>query len=1023
MAYKIAKTKEEGLSQLNELVSAFEKSRKIFSTTKYNETQLRNDFLDPLLMSFGWDVDNEAGKTQFLRDVIQEESIDVEDETSKKNPDYTLRIQGLRKLFVEAKKPSVDITKSSKAAFQTRRYGWNANLGISILTNFDNLIIYDCRYKPDAKEDERVARIHVFDFSDYIDAFEEIYDLISFESASSGRLDDLFSVYERVGHTFDDYFLQQIESWREKLAQSVVQLNEQLASEDINFLIQRLLNRIVFLRICEDRTIEKYETLKNIQDYNQLKVLFQQSDKKYNSRLFDFIEDRLSLNIKLDSKVLIEIFNELYYPLSPYDFAVVDPAILSQIYEKFLGSHIVLDEGRQLSIVSEPEVVVSNGVIPTPKLIVEQIVKETLHPLVMGKGSQQLAELKIADICCGSGTFLISVYDFLLKSTIEKFQEENITDPELIYEFADDTLALTLKAKRIALEQNIYGVDINPYAVEVTEFSLLLKLLEGESGASIDHFINQYADKVLPSLSDNIKCGNSLVDNKFFEFMPEAMDDDQLLFKVKPFDWRTEYPFLNDTNGFDAIVGNPPYVRIQNLVKFSPEEIKYYQDDLSGFAVAKKDTIDKYYVFIQRAIALLNPAGFLGYIVPNKFFIIKGGRALRKFVSESCNLSKINHFGVTQVFPDRSTYTAILILQKERKEQFNFKRVRKITPEIIASDEGYILYNQDNFNDDPWVFLSRETEAVFNKLKSEQTTPLKSLAEICVGLQTSADKIYIFTPEEETEGTYVFSANGTRIEIEKGICLPCIYDLSFGLFDTIQPNAQIIFPYVIREGKAEVITEEYFNENHPLCWAYLKSHKTQLEKRSINGNNPEWYQFGRSQSLTRFHDSSKLIWPVLSTKPSCVYDELNIQFTGGGNGPYYSLLNNSDYSILYFIGILAHPLFENMVKAGASEFRGSYYSHGKQFIQNLPIRIIDLDNADEIKLYTAIVESVKELIATKQKYNESYGDKSTILQRKLDMLNNTLIDSVNKLYGVSAEEFNDVLHDDMFTNELTVGEY
>lgn len=1022
MAYKVAKTKDDGLSQLNELINTFKKGRNIFSTTKYNETQLRNDFLDPLLMSFGWDVDNETGKTQFLRDVIQEESIDVEDETSKKNPDYTLRIQGLRKLFVEAKKPSVDITKSSKAAFQTRRYGWNANLGISILANFDKLIIYDCRYKPNAKEDERVARIHVFDFSDYVDAFEEIYDLISFESASSGRLDDLFSVYERVGHTFDDYFLQQIESWREKLAQSVVQQNEQLVSEDINFLIQRLLNRIIFLRICEDRTIEKYETLKNIQDYNQLKAVFQQSDKKYNSGLFDFIEDSLSLNIKLDSEVLIEIFNELYYPLSPYDFAVVDPAILSQIYEKYLGSHIVLDEGRQLSIVSEPEVVAFNGVVPTPKLIVEQIVKETLPPLVIGKGSQQLAELKIADICCGSGTFLISVYDFLLKSTIEKFQEENVTDPELIYECAYDTLALTLKAKRIVLEQNIYGVDVNPYAVEVTEFSLLLKLLEGESGASIDHFINQYADKVLPSLSDNIKCGNSLVDNKFFEFIPEAMDDDHLLFRVKPFDWRTEYPFLNDTNGFDAIVGNPPYVRIQNLVKFSPEEIKYYQNDLSGFAVAKKDTIDKYYVFIQRAIALLNPAGFLGYIVPNKFFIIKGGRALRKFISESCSLSKIIHFGVTQVFPDRSTYTAILILQKEREEQFNFKRVRKITPEILASDEGYILYNQDNFNANPWVFLSRETEAVFNKLKSEQTTPLKSLAKISVGLQTSADKIYIFTPEEETEDTYVFSANGTRIEIEKGICLPCIYDLSFGLFDTIQPNAQMIFPYLIREGKAEVITEEYFNENYPLCWAYMKSHKAQLEKRSINGKNPKWYQFGRSQSLTRFHDSSKLIWHVLSTKPSYVYDELNIQFTGGGNGPYYSLVNNSDYSILYFMGILAHPLFENMVKAGASEFRGSYYSHGKQFIQNLPIRIIAQDNADEIKLYNAIVESVKELIATKQKYNESYGAKRTILQRKLDMLNNTLIDSVNKLYGVSVEEFNTILHDDMFTNELTVEE-
>jgi len=1022
MAFIVAKTKEEGLAQLKELVGAFEKGIKTFRDSKYNETQLRNDFVDSLLMSFGWDVDNEAGKNQFLRNVIQEESIEVEDEKSKKNPDYTLRVQGLRKLFVEAKKPHVDIAKSAKVAFQTRRYGWNANLGISVLTNFDKLIIYDCRHKPNANEDERIARISVFEFSNYLDAFNEIYDLISFESASNGRLDDLFSIYERVGQTFDDYFLEQIESWRERLAISAVQRNERLGSEDINFLIQRLLNRIIFLRICEDRTIEKFETLKNIQSYDELKALFKQSDKKYNSGLFDFIEDNLSLNIQIDSEVLIEIFNELYYPLSPYDFTVVDPTILSQIYEKFLGSHVVLDEGRQLSIVSEPEVVASNGVVPTPKIIVEQIVKETMNPLVDGKNSRELALLKIADICCGSGTFLISIYDFLLKATIERFIKEGINDVELIYEIAENTYGLTLKAKRIVIEESIYGVDINPYATEVTEFSLLLKLLEGESGASIDHFIGQYATKVLPSLQNNIKCGNSLVDSKFFEFMPEAIEDDRILFRVKPFDWNLEFPFLDDTNGFDAIVGNPPYVRIQNLVKYSPDEVKYYQNELSGFAVAKKETIDKYYVFIQRAIGLLNPTGFLGYVVPNKFFIIKGGKALRKFISESSSLSKIIHFGVTQVFPDRSTYTAILILQKEEKEQFLFKRVKKITPDLLGADSGYLEYNQENFKDDPWVFLSRETEAIFNKLNSGQVQPLKSLAEICVGLQTSLDKIYIFTPEDETENTFVFTYNGVRKEIEKEICLPCVYDLSFGLFDTINPNAQMIFPYVIENGKAEVISEDDFIQNYPLCWAYLNENKTQLEKRSINRKDPKWYQFGRSQSLTRFHDSSKLIWHVLSTRPSYVLDELNIQFTGGGNGPYYSLVNDSDYSILYFMGILSHPLFENMVKAGASEFRGAYYSHGKQFIENIPIKIIDEQNLEEVNSYKNIIKSVKGLITAKNQYNETYGAKRVILQRKLDLLNNTLIESVNKLYNISSDEFTTVLYDEMFINELTAEE-
>jgi type I restriction-modification system DNA methylase subunit len=1021
MTFSVAKTKTAGFAQLTELVRAFEKDLKILKKPTYNETQLRNDFIDPFLLCFGWDVNNEAGKNQFLRDVIQEEAIAIEAESAKKNPDYTLRVQGQRKLFVEAKKPSVDVAKSAKAAFQVRRYGWNANLGISLLTNFDQLIIYDCRYRPDPQEDEGVARFRIFDYPEYLTAFEEIYELISFEAAAAGRLDDLFSIYERVGQTFDDYFLTQIEHWRQRLALSAVQCNEQLSGEDLNFLIQRLLNRIIFLRICEDRTIEKYETLKNIQSYDELKALFRHSDKKYNSGLFDFIEDSLSLQVQIKAEVLIGIFHELYYPLSPYDFAVVDPTILSQIYEKFLGSHIVLTADRSPAIVSEPEVAASAGVVPTPKLIVEQIVQETLTPVVAGKSSAELASLRIADICCGSGTFLLSVYDFLVNKTIEKFLAEGVGATELIYERADKTYGLTLKAKRRLVEQNIFGVDINPYATEVTVFSLLLKLLEGESGSSIDHFRAQYATPVLPSLQNNIKCGNALVDEKFYQFKPGALHDDRILWKVNPFNWEKEFPFLNDTGGFDAIVGNPPYVRIQKLVKYSPEEIKYYQHALSGFSVARKDTIDKYYVFIQRAISLLNERGLLGYIIPNKFFITKGGKALRQFIADSCYLAKLIHFGVAQAFPDRSTYTAILILQKEYREQFQFKRIGKITPDLLAAG-GYVAYRQADLGADPWVFLSEETEAVFRKLNSKRTRPLGALAEISVGLQTSADQIYIFTPEAETPDTFIFRANGEKKEVEKGICLPCIYDLSFRLFDTISPNARLIFPYWLRQGKAEAFSERFFQENYPLCWAYLNEHKAALTKRSINGKGSHWYQFGRSQSLTRFHHATKLIWHVLSTGPTYALDQSGSQFTGGGNGPYYALLNRSDYSLLYLMGILAHPLVESMVKARASEFRGAYYSHGKQFMENLPIRIIDRENAGEVHLYQDIVETVSGLIAAKAQANQAYGPKRAILQRKLDLLNNRLVAAVNQLYGITAGEFNTVVNDEMLTTDLTTEE-
>lgn len=1022
MAYNLKRVKQESFEQLKVLLAAFQKEYAVCKTPKYSEAQLRIDFINPLLKSFGWDVDNEAVQSQFLREIIQEETIDVaeEDAIAKKNPDYTLRVQGFRKLFIEAKKVSLDIEKSTKAAFQVRRYGWNANLGISILTNFEKLIVYDCRHKPNADDEPVVARYAVFHFSDFLTRFDELYALLSFQSVSSGYIDDYFSLTQKEVSTFDNYFLEQIETWRIRLAADIIENNSGLNEEDINFLVQRLLNRIVFLRICEDREIEKYKTLKKIKSYEDLKALFIRSDKKYNSGLFDFIEDIFSLKISLNSEILLEIFKELYYPESPYDFSVIDPTILSQIYERYLGSKIVIENEKEIAIVEEPEVAASNGVIPTPKLVVACIVNETLALLCEGKSLTQLQRLKLADICCGSGTFLLSIYDFLLEKITLAFVAAGITDSDLIYRSFDGNYQLTLKAKQDIVVNNIFGVDINPYAVEVTKFSLLLKLLENEKAGSIDNYLARHKKKVLPTLKGNIKCGNSLVDDTYFKFTPEAIEDDELLFKVKPFNWAKEFPFLAKSQGFHAIVGNPPYVRIQNMVKYSAEEIKYYQSKVSDYTVAASDTFDKYYLFIQRAVNLLNADGMLGYIVPNKFFIVKGGKALRKFISTHSSFFKIIHFGVQQVFPNRSTYTVILILDKKARADFNFKRIRKITAELVAGTISYIQYQSQDFKDQPWIFVSKESQAVFDRLRAADTVSLKKIAEIPVGLQTSADKIYIIKPHSATKTTYKFTQGGTEYEVEKAICKDCLYDLSFALFDTLEPNAQLIFPYTVANGKATVFSEAYFKKNFPLAWAYLNVFKKSLSKRSINASkNPKWYQYGRSQSLTKFHDTAKLIWPVLSTRPSYIFDADNLQFTGGGNGPYYSLISSSAYSPLFILGILSHPLFEAMVKAGASEFRGAFYSHGKQFIENLPIKAIDFADSKQVKQHNAIVKVVRQLIDTKQTYNQTHLDsKKKVLQRKLDFLNTDLINQINRLYQITAAEMDTVLNDEMLLSSM-----
>lgn len=1017
MAYKICLSIEECSEQLKVLIDAFHNGYADYKNVNYSEAQLRIDFLNPLLKSFGWDVDNEARKTQLYREVIQEESIDVEEEDkiTKKNPDYTLKQFGQRSLFVEAKKVSINITTEKSPAFQTRRYGWSANLPFSVLTNFEHLVFYDCKVKPELEDHASHNRYKSFCYTDFLDNLEELYSLLSFEAIKSGSLDSIDTAELRGEESFDSHFLNQIESWRQILAENVVENNADLSQDDINFLIQRMINKIIFLRICEDREIEKYETLKNISNYDELKELFIASDKKYNSGLFSFIEDDLAQQIIIEDQILIDIFSELYYPVSPYDFSVIDSDILSQIYEQYLGNKIDLSQDYSVSIVQEPEVVASNGVVPTPKRIVNQIVSETLDNLYAETTFDDSLEFRIADICCGSGTFLLSVFDYILHYREAYYLDQEEVENGCLTEFSEGQFSLSLSEKHTILTNNIFGVDINPYAVEVAHFSLLLRLIENENAISIQSFIDSTSLKVLPNLEENIKCGNSLLDDDYFEFDEDAEDNDELLFKINPFNWKEEFPFLEDTNGFNAIVGNPPYVRIQNFVRYSPEEVDYYRSKQSPYTYSNNDSFDKYYLFIERAINLLCDGGRVGYIVPHKFFIVKGGKKLRAYITSSTSLDRIIHFGVTQLFPNRSTYTAIVVLVKAKKENLDFSRIDNLAPTDIFQTVPVINYSNANFDAAPWVFVSEKADTLFQKLKSTDTVYLKSVAEIPVGLQTSADPIFIFTATKDDVTHFYFIKDNKEYKVEKAICKPSIYDVSFDNFDTVSANGQMIFPYTIAGNTAKVISQEELENDYPDCWAYLNLFKDKLETRSINGKDPEWYQYGRSQSLTKFHNTDKIVFPVLSQKPSYVIDETNFQFTGGGNGPYYSIISNSNYSIYYLAALLSHPVLEAMVKSRASEFRGEYYSHGKQFIENLPIREIDFTDKEQKKVHDKIVKTVKSIIKAKQSYSAEkvYAKKQT-LHRKISRLTNNLFTQIDALYGFTQEDIDCITGDNLF---------
>lgn len=257
----------------------------------YNEHSCRIEYIDPLLKILGWDVANERGLAPQYREVIAENY-----STPTDRPDYTMTLRGVAKFFLEAKKPAIDITRVTAPAFQTRKYGWNANHKIAVLTNFEYLAIYDTSYLPKDKESCAVARYRLFNFIEYADRYDEIASLISRDVVYSGEfdryLDDNFPATGGEKQQVDKLFLKQINEWRISLSNELYKKGRRYQSlEVLNDVVQKFINQIVFLRICEDKNLPLYHKLQDtVFDSAQLQAkleeLFRSADRRYNSGMF-----------------------------------------------------------------------------------------------------------------------------------------------------------------------------------------------------------------------------------------------------------------------------------------------------------------------------------------------------------------------------------------------------------------------------------------------------------------------------------------------------------------------------------------------------------------------------------------------------------------------------------------------------------------------------------------------------------------------------------------------------------------
>ena len=674
--------------ELKRLVDQFHQQFDTVTRADYNETLIRVDYINPMMRALGWDIDNRQGYAEQYREVVHEDRVKVAGQS--KAPDYSFRIGGTRKFFLEAKKPAVKIRDNPEPAFQIRRYGWSAKLAVSLLTDFQEFAIYDTRKRPVSTDKARESRREYLTYDQYESKWEFISGTFSKDAVLRGAFDRYCeSTRARGAEPVDEAFLDEIEGWREILAKNIALRNGDLDEPALNFAVQRIIDRIIFLRIAEDRGTEKTDDLKLLLKgdgvYDRLKERFRLADARYNSGLFHFKNeggrdespDTLTPALAIDDKPLREIVSDLYLPKSPYEFSYLSADILGSVYERFLGKVITRVGVTRVKVEDKPEVRKAGGVYYTPVYIVDYIVKNTVGTLLEGKTPQQAEAIKVLDPACGSGSFLIGAYQFLLdwylkqyapsdevarthaKGKRPKLREAVVKRPAP--EDKDHFVpgwALTIDERKRILLAHIHGVDLDAQAVEVTKLNLLLKCLEGETAATLGFDNALFRDRALPDLGHNVLCGNSLIGTDIIGTDAWKTMNEEERGKMNPFDYGRAFP--NVVNGeFHALIGNPPYRREQNF-----KEV-LQQIALSPWGKQHRVArMDLWYYFVHKGLELVRPDGYLSFIVNSYWTGSAGARVVATAMRDQSHVEEIFSLGKLKVFEDVAGQHMIFRLRK-----------------------------------------------------------------------------------------------------------------------------------------------------------------------------------------------------------------------------------------------------------------------------------------------------------------------------------------------------------------------
>ena len=1053
-------------SHVRELVQGFRENHKALKDENTSEAVIRGEYIDRFWILLGWDVHNRKHRSLAEKDVVVEANIGTIEgqHIRQRRPDYLFRIDGFPRFIVEAKKCTVDIATDKEAIFQAKTYAWSAQIPFAILTNFERFRLFDTTVKPHyhAPEGEVIADFDL-KFEDYEQQWDVLEQTFGREAAAAGSLEKLLAKIKHVragrrirgidrmlidlrgSEPVDKAFLAHLEDFRLRIARELYRGNNKAFPEAstkhgaarLAEAAQRIVDRLVFIRVCEDRGITSYgelrEAVNTARDnrrelYPELVRLFRRFDERYNGYLFKahFSED---LTVPADS--LVDFIRSLYLPDGPYRFDAIGDDILGIIYERFLASAITVTRGI-VDAEPKPEVRHAGGVYYTPRFIVDTIVRRVVGPKIEGKGPAEILNVTILDPACGSGSFLIAALQYLYTHCLKCFEKDpqsalvetivkrRRVKKKLGFQDAEGNWHLMPEFRGQILQSCIYGVDIDGQAVEVTIMSLYLKMLEGKLP---EHWQRDMLEaRLLPPLDNNIRCGNSLISQTDFDTYWENKfknlfgGDEDVRFRINAFDWTSQTRgfgrIFQERKGFDCIIGNPPYIRVQELKKWEPEECEFYK---ANYKAAAKGNYDIYVVFIEKALNLLAADGLLGFICPNKFLTKDYASALRKLISEHRNLREVISFGANQVFRGATTYTCILALQRSRNEsKVRAVNIQKIDDAVstcahVARSDSPLPGRAEVFfvghpkNDLPWSLSESALVAMLESLPR-----LHEVAQVFVGVQTDADDVYYLTPIKRNRKAHTMRVfcrcSEKEYDVEEEILLDLLQGTNVSSYEIRGRIAKVIFPFKADAKHRFVpITARELRQRYPLAIEFFadKTIKERLEGRAkgkLRGCG-EFWDFVYRKNLAK-QSLAKICVPRLAERVSAALDERgsycldNVDVCG-------VIPTDEDVDIGYLLGLLNSKLLDRYMKETIRDnFRGGYLSLNKQFLGLLPIKIPRDDGEKEAS--RGIAARGIQIIAVKKRLaTPGLSDREREqLEREIEGHERRIDELVCELYGV-----------------------